>query len=231
MQHYATEESRFHLLPPGINRDRLEVEDPVAERHALREELGLDAQAKVLLCIGSGFRTKGVDRAIEAMASLGEPIRNACHLLIVGSGKQRLLSVLAKRLGVQDRVMFCGAREDVARFYRAADVLVHAARSENTGTVLIEAMICGLPVVVTANCGFAFHVSEADAGLVISEPFAQAALNHAVAESLISPRRGAWIENGPDYCSRKDLYSLIDRAADVIINRAELNRRRHAQGA
>ena len=54
----------------------------------------------------------------------------------------------------------------MAGFYHAADYLVHAARTENTGTVLIEAMICGLPVLVTGNCGFAFHVHDADAGIM-----------------------------------------------------------------
>ena len=231
MHHYGTEASRFHLLPPGINRERLLAEDPAQARARLRAEFGLDERARVLLSVGSGFRTKGVDRAIEALASLPDGTRRDCRLLIVGSGKQRVLASRAQRLGIGDQVVFVGTREDVAAFYHGADALVHAARSENTGTVLIEAMICGLPVLVTGNCGFAFHVREADAGLVLAEPFAQPALNAALAELLTSRRRADWAVNGPAYCRRTDLYSLIERAADVIIGRAERNRGRHAAGA
>ncbi|MDJ0741050.1 MAG: glycosyltransferase family 4 protein [Gammaproteobacteria bacterium] len=231
MRHYATEAARFHLLPPGINRARLQVDDPAVQRAALRAEFGIDAQAPVLLCIGSGFRTKGVDRAIEAMASLPDGLRRACRLLVVGDGKRRALQALVKRRGIAEHVVFCGVREDVAAFYRAADALVHAARSENTGTVLIEAMLCGLPVLATGNCGFAFHVRDADAGLVLAEPFSQPALNAALASLLTSARRPDWAANGPAYCDRVDLYSLIERAADVIIARGERNRGRHAARA
>lgn len=231
MAHYGTEEERFHLLPPGINRERLLAGDPAAQRASLRAEFGLDDGNRVLLCVGSRFRTKGVDRVIAALAGLPPPRRDLCRLLVVGHGKAAPLQRLAARRGIGRQVIFAGTREDVAAFYRAADFLVHAARSENTGTVLIEAMICGLPVLVTGNCGFAMHVAAADAGLVVAEPFEQCRFDHALAELLDSERIPDWRRNGPEYCARTDLYSLIERAADVIIARAERNRGRRARSA
>ncbi len=120
-------------------------------------------------------------------------------------------------------MVFTGAREDVNRFYRGADFLVHAPRSENTGTVLIEAMLCGLPVLVTENCGFAKHVTAADAGITVPEPFDQRLLNTALQQFLESGAREKWVANGPVYCENTDLYSLIERAADVVIERAQRN--------
>ena len=228
VRYHATEEGRFHLLPPGINRERLKLDDPAGVRRRLRAEFGLVDSTQVLLCVGSGFTTKGVDRVIEALASLPVRLRNVCHLLVVGRGKQGALQRLAARRGVGRHVTFCGTREDVAGIYRAADFLVHAARSENTGTVLIEAMLCGLPVLATANCGFAFHVRNADAGIVVEEPFVQARLDRCLQTLLESEHIGRWRHNGPDYCARTDLYSLIERAALVIIARAERNRGSHA---
>ena len=227
---YGTEAERFHLLPPGIDRDRLLKGAHAQDRARLRAEFGLDDNRRVLLCVGSRFRTKGVDRVIEAMASLTLPLRSECHLLVVGDGKPAPLQRLAERLGVGAQVSFTGTREDVPAFYRAADYLVHAARSENTGTVLIEAMICGLPVLATGNCGFAFHVQAADAGLVLPEPFRQSELNKALYDFLLSGQLAAWRENGPAYCAQTDLYSLIECAAEVIIERAERSRRGRAQG-
>ena len=224
IKYYATESDCFHLLPPGINCERLSAEAPEGDRQKLREEFGISEQEQMLLVVGSRFHTKGVDRVIRSLAALPAEQRSSCRLLVVGHGKEGPFRRLAKRLGVAERVIFTGTREDVPRFYRAADYLIHAPRSENTGTVLIEAMICGLPVLVTANCGFAFHVKDADAGMVVSDPFDQKQLDQALAEYLASPRRVDWVSNGPSYCERTDLYSLIERAADVIIARAGRNR-------
>jgi len=227
IRYYGTESYRFHLLPPGINRERLAVDDAAAGRR-LRGEFGITDQELMLLTVGSRFRTKGIDRVIHAVAALPEAQRNNCRLMVVGHGKSGPFSRQARRLGIADRVIFTGTRDDVHRFYRAADYLLHAPRSENTGTVLIEAMICGLPVLVTGNCGFAFHVRAADAGLVVPEPFSQDLLNRMSGEFLGSPRRDDWVANGPSYCEKTDLYSLIERATDVIIRCAERNRGRHA---
>lgn len=229
IHHYGTEPERFHLLPPGINRERLVApSDSEAESAALRDELGVSAEERMILAVGSRFHTKGFDRIIRAFASLAPEVRDSSRLVIVGHGKEKPLQRLAARLGIGDRVLFTGTREDVPRFYRAADYLVHVPRSENTGTVLIEAMLCALPVLVSGNCGFAHHVSDADAGMVLSEPFDQTALNLALEAFLDAPRYDAWSQNGPAYCERTDLYSLIERAADVIVARAERNARGHA---
>jgi UDP-glucose:(heptosyl)LPS alpha-1,3-glucosyltransferase len=173
----------------------------------------------LLLAVGSRFRTKGIDRVIQALASLPEPLKQRCKLVVVGHGKTGQFQRQAARLNLSDRVIFAGTRDDVSRFYRGADFLLHAPRSENTGTVLIEAMLCGLPVLVTENCGFAKHVTAANAGTTVPEPFDQERLNASLLELLKSDSREGWMANGPVYCENTDLYSLIERAADVIIER------------
>ncbi len=71
---------------------------------------------------------------------------------------------------------------------------------------------------------FAQHVAAADAGITIPEPFEQQQLNNSLQKFLQSDSRAEWMVNGPNYCDNTDLYSLIERAADVIIARAERNR-------
>jgi len=223
IQHYGTEEGRFHLLPPGINRERLVSVDPKQDRAEIRQEFQVADDELLLLVVGSRFKTKGVDRVINALASLPEPLQQRCKLVVVGHGKFWLFQGQATRLGISERVVFTGARDGINRFYRGADFLIHAPRSENTGTVLIEAMLCGLPVLVTENCGFARHISAADAGMTVPEPFDQQRLNTALHEYLESGLREEWVANGPAYCENTDLYSLIERAVDVIIERAKRN--------
>ncbi|MCF6282254.1 MAG: glycosyltransferase family 4 protein [Candidatus Polarisedimenticolaceae bacterium] len=228
IHYYQTESARFHLLPPGINRERLQLDKPATEiRQQLLDEFAINDAKQLLLLVGSRFKTKGVDRVIEAFAALENNQEARRYLLVVGHGKQKPYLRLAKKLGIAERVIFTDSREDVPHFYHAADYLIHAPRSENTGTVLIEAMLCGLPVLVTANCGFAHHISDADAGLVVDEPFEQPQLNQQLAQFVTSDRAADWRKNGPEYCNRVDLYSLIDRAAEIIIQRAEHNRSEH----
>lgn len=219
IRHYGAEPERFHLLAPGINRKRL---DQMRDATGLREELGIGPDERMLLAVGSRFHTKGVDRVIRALAALPAALKERSRLVVVGHGKEGAFRLLARRLGVGGRVQFTGTREDVPRFYRAADLLIHAPRSENTGTVLLEAMICGLPVLVTGNCGFAHYVTDADAGRVVVEPFDQSRLNGALAECLsCGDLQQRWRENGPEFCDRTDLYGLIDQAAELIIARAK----------
>ncbi len=226
--HYQTEPERFHLLPPGINRERLQLnQSPEEIRRAIQDEFSIEDAKQLLLVVGSRFKTKGVDRVITAFAALDDNQTAGRYLLIVGHGKQKPYQQLAKKLGVVERVIFTGTREDVPNFYYAADYLIHAPRSENTGTVLVEAMLCALPVLVTANCGFAHHISDADAGLVCDEPFEQQPFNQQLSRFITSNRADEWRKNGPNYCNRVDLYSLIDQAADIIIQRAERNRSKH----
>ena len=85
-----------------------------------------------------------------------------------------------KRKAVTDRVRFLGFREDIAELMAAADVLVHPSRLDVTGQVILEAVVNGLPCVVSGVCGFAEHVAASGSGIVLPEPFAQSAFEAAL---------------------------------------------------
>jgi UDP-glucose:(heptosyl)LPS alpha-1,3-glucosyltransferase len=104
----------------------------------------------------------------------------------------------------------------VPKFLLAADLLIHTARTENTGTVLIEAMAAGLPVLVTENCGYAFHVRDAKAGYLVPMPFEQETLNKALQEVLSGNDLCKLGENGVQYTARVDVTGLHDKAVDII---------------
>ena len=225
MKYYGTEPERFHLLPPGINRARFEQTPSEDDIAALRKELGIKEHEKMLLLVGARFQTKGLDRALDAVAALSAEQVAAVKLVIVGGDKQAPYLKQAQRLQITDRIVFTGAREDLVRFYHAADLLVHPPYTENTGTILIEAMLCNLPILATGVCGFAFHVTAAQAGNICPEPFEQTVFNSMLAEMLDDEVLKSFAGKGLAYCETTDLYSLIERAADVIIQRAEENRR------
>ncbi|MDY6971140.1 MAG: glycosyltransferase family 4 protein [Thermodesulfobacteriota bacterium] len=214
--YYGTPERRFHFLPPGLGKDLLASQDSTQKRAELCYEFSIGLDQNIILMVGSGFKTKGVDRAIRAIASLPSEVVGGTILLVVGEDKTRPFRRLAKRLGVEGQMRFAGGRGDVDRFYRAADLLIHPAYRENTGTALIEAMAAGLPVLATDVCGYGFHIERAGAGKLVPSPFRQETLDQMLAGMLVSEKKNQWQSNGKEYVANMDVFSRPEKAAGII---------------
>ena len=216
IQNYHTAEERFHLLPPGIARDRVAGPDAALIRGALRNELGIADNEFMLLMVGSSFTTKGLDRSICAIASLPRPLRMKTKLFVIGEGKTEPFVRMATKEGLAGQLHFTGGRSDVSRFLLSADLLLHPAYSENTGTVLIEAMASGLPVLASDICGYAFHVKEATGGRLIPSPFQQSTFDLMLKDMLASQSLNYYGLNGREYTARTDVFSMHEKAVDII---------------
>jgi UDP-glucose:(heptosyl)LPS alpha-1,3-glucosyltransferase len=125
---------------------------------------------------------------------------------------------MAASLGLAEQVQILQGRDDIPRFLLGADLLIHPAYNENTGTVLLEAVVAGLPVLTSAVCGYAHYIAEAVAGIVLPEPFAQAAMNAALLRMLSDDAaRRQWQTNGLAFAEHADIYDNAEVAADVIL--------------
>jgi len=91
---------------------------------------------------------------------------------------------------------------------------------ENTGTILLEAMAAGLPVLASAVCGYASHVADARAGELVPEPFRQETLDRLLETMLTGPQRASWRENGRAYAGTLAGLSRARVAVEVIEARA-----------
>lgn len=216
IHYYQTEEKRFHILPPGISKDRKAPENAAQIRNVVRSQYKIAEDDVLLLMVGSGFKTKGLDRAIRGLAFLPGELKKITRLFVIGDDKPKVFMKLAQKLAVDKQVHFLGGRSDVPHFLLAADLLVHPAYHENTGTVLLEAMISGLPVLTTDVCGYAHYLAEANAGVVLPSPFEQVAFNTTLQKMLLSPNRSQWQKNGLAFAEYSDIYSLPERTADLI---------------
>ncbi len=214
---WSTEPARLVLLPPTIDRTRRQPELRLSGAGELtRRQLGIHANQWVWLAIATQPRVKGLDRTIEALREFP-----AARLLIAGiaanTRQGRSLKRWTRHSGAADRIELLGLRHDIPQLMAAADLLVHPARYDTTGTVILEALVNGLPAVTTDACGYAMHVTLANAGVVIPEPFRQSALIGALADAQSADRRMTWSRNGIGYGERTELYSGLDRAADIIV--------------
>ncbi len=213
--YYATAEDRFHLLPPGIARDRIAPENAAQLRAEFRRQSGIKDNEKLLLALGSGFKTKGVDRTLLALAQLPEHWRNRTRLFVVGQDRPDSFVKRARSLGITSQVTFFPGRDDVPSLLLGADLLVHPAYRENTGNVLLEAMIAGLPVITTDICGYAHYVRDANMGAVLASPFSQATYNSELLKQLNDTAQD-WRSRGAHFAKTADIYRRPEFAAQII---------------
>lgn len=214
---YSTPESRFTILPPGVDeRFRNGIACRKARREAMRNELKLKEDDVALLMIGSAFYGKGVDRAIAAMNALSAENLKHCKLFVVGRNDHDRLDMFARRCGVDDRVFFLDARNDIPELLSAADLLVNPARSDAAGVVLLEALCCGTPVLCTGNCGYAQVVEDAG-GIVLSHPFRQTKFNRMLKLLLSMPGRLEELQQTAiDWTVPEEFFSRYEAIADII---------------
>jgi len=178
----GVEEDRLHLIPPGVNPSLFEgpFEDPF-------EGVG---RPRVLF-VGRLAPQKGVRALVVAAALIEDP---SAWVLLVGDGPERkALERKAERIGVGDRVRFLGffAHERLPAALAHADVLVLPSVYEELGTVLLEAMWAGLPIVASRTGGIPDVIEDGVNGLLVppGEPEALArAIDRVLADRGLAYR-------------------------------------------
>lgn len=170
------------LIHNGVPLDRF-TPGPPAE--ALRRELGLCAADEVVCIVGRLTPWKGHPGLLEALSIVARS-RPQVRLVVVGEvafwdrayGEQ--LRAHAARLGIADRVLWPGFRDDVPDILRLCDVFVLPSVDEPFGRAIIEAMAVARPVVATRSGGVPEIVVEGATGLLVAPGDA-----HALAEALL----------------------------------------------
>lgn len=197
VEHYGASLEALCTSLPGIDHS---VFTP-GDRAEARRWLGLADATPLVLSAGRIQPLKGIDIAIAAVARSN--VRPAPHLVVIGgpSGEDgyrelHALRELTKTLDLEPRVHFVPPQphDQLARFYRAADVLVMPSRSETFGLVAAEAQACGLPVVAARVGGLPFVVHHDESGLLVDghDPAGYAAaIDRILGDAPLAARLGA----------------------------------------
>ena len=171
---YKTPDNKFIFIPPYIDKNFF-IDSYTKSTSSINRYF--NKNKKLLIFIGSGFKTKGLDRAIIAFSSLPEKIRNIFNFAIFGKDKEKIYRRLIARYGLEDSIKIFHGHDNVPQLMREAYVLIHPARYENTGLILIEALSQNLPIITTDNCGYSSYVQEDKKSIVLDSPFSQQELN------------------------------------------------------
>jgi UDP-glucose:(heptosyl)LPS alpha-1,3-glucosyltransferase len=210
-RYYDVPGDRIHHIPNGVSLATYNIELRQQHRASIRAQLNVPLDKPVILFVGSGFTRKGLAPLIEAAANL----ESLPELWVVGHDtRMETFKRLAQKRGLGNRVRFIGPQKDVRPWYGAADIAALPSVYEPFGTVVLEAMACGLPTVVSTMCGGRELVERFDPALVcdIAERVElSASLNRALSHSR-SPESATLVRRA---ASRYDLDTMIDRTLAV----------------
>ncbi|CAJ0992671.1 glycosyltransferase family 4 protein [Pantoea sp. Nvir] len=188
-----------------------------ANRYAMRQRLQLPDSATVLIYVGSGFKRKGLQAAIQALAPSNR------YLIIVGQDKKvAYYQQLANQLNCLNRLRFVGVHQDVQPFYHAADALLLPTLYDPFPNAVLEAMACGLPVITSTGCGGAEFITDGQEGF-ICDALDINTLNHAImaipalsANSSLGKAARCKIET---YVPQRLAQSLTSLYQEIILHR------------
>lgn len=167
----------------GITRDRITVVhngvnplSPISQedRDHCRAELGIPPCDQVIGAVGSLYSVKGHRFLIDAVPQVLKRFPDTTFL-IVGRGELEVaLKEQTERLGVANKVMFLGLRQDVPRLLAVMDIFALSSLSEGLSMAILEAMTAGKPIVATRVGGNPELVEEGRTGFLVESQSSQA---------------------------------------------------------
>ncbi|UCG32419.1 MAG: glycosyltransferase [Phycisphaerales bacterium] len=191
---YEVPREKVFVVPPGYDDNRF---FPVsgASRLALKKEHQFEGP--IVLALGRMAHNKGYDLLIQAMPVVFERIKGARLLLAIGSTEPsprereqiEELKQLAERLGVAGRIIYRDyiPDDELADYYRMADVFALSSRYEPFGMTAVEAMACETPAVITTEGGLWEQIIWGLDG-IYANPFDPQAFGHAICAVLQHPK-------------------------------------------
>lgn len=164
---YHLPPEKLAVLPNGIDQDGFLSKLNQREGINLRNEIGVDGEGKLVVMIGRLVSEKDWITFIKVAEKVKQVSDRNINFLIVGSGPDELaLRNMVNELNLEN-VRFLGYRDDIPVILQQSDVMVLTSRIESFGTVILEAMLAGCPVVATQISGPASILTHEIDGLLV----------------------------------------------------------------
>ena len=189
-QEYNVPEDKLTVVHSGIRWQEM------ADTYVNREKVGdslvrqhqLDPRWRMLLFLGSGFDRKGLDAAIQGLATLPP----AYHLIVVGKGKPEPYLKLAASLGCRERIHFCGPQVQGWRYASFCDALVLPSYYDPFGGAAAEGHAMGIPVLVSDKTGYADWVENGVNGVIVPTPLTPERMKQGFGDLMHLVENPAW---------------------------------------
>lgn len=167
LSHYGPLEERLFVIPSGVDSTTYSPANIPLYRNEIRRRHRVPVADTLVLFVGGYWERKGVPQAIMALARLRS---SEVTLLVVGRGDTAHHRELARREGVERRVIFAGHSKETWKYYAASDIFLLPSLYEPFGLCILEAMASGLPVVISREAGAAELIQDRVNGLLLEDP-------------------------------------------------------------
>ncbi len=203
------------VIPSGIDFSEFSI---LPEKGELQNKFPFLKGKKIILFLSRINWIKGLDILMESFKEIVKT-RNDLHLLVagedLGDGYKEVVKGRVKEGGIEDMVTFTGLLKgkDKIMAYAGSDIFVLPSYSENFGMVVIEAMACGIPVIISDKVGLSKNVKEYNAGIVVNTKAEN--ITEALKALLDDGElRKTYAEKGKKFAQ----YYNIENVADIMIN-------------
>lgn len=193
-ENYSTEESRISVIPCGVNPvdfDPSKIDQGWI--HEFKEQFGLQNK-QVITTVGRISRSKDYETFLRGIAICAKNNPNL-QGLIVGSERRNnqkyrtQLSILARHLGIEDRIVFAGNQSQLPEIYSLSDAVVSSSKNPETfGLTLIESMAMNTPVIASRHGGPLDIIDDGENGYLFVPGNADD-LAEQIGKALAAPQR------------------------------------------
>jgi glycosyltransferase involved in cell wall biosynthesis len=206
---------KIDLIYNGVNLD--EFTKPEIKKN-IREEFDIKEDELVLANIGRICRQKGQEYLIEALPYVLKSFTKFKLLLIGAGSKEELLMKRIKELGIEDKIIFAGFRNDIPAILSMIDFLVHTAIYEGCPWVIIEAMAAGKPIVSSNIESVAEIMVDGETGY-LAESKSPEDIAAKIIKMIYNPERDKMGEKGRKIVEEKFIFDeKIDRIEELYLS-------------
>lgn len=171
LERFNVEKNKVKVVHNGINKSFFNNK---FNKKLLRKELNLPEDKKIILYVGRFVPRKGALNLVKAIPDVIKKYPNALFVFVGGGFDEGswyekiIIEYIGKNhLKNRTKIIPWGSRKDLIKYYCASDILIHPANYEPFGNIILEAMACGLPVMVSRSGGPEEIVAES--GIILDK--------------------------------------------------------------
>ena len=173
------------VISHGVNSIDFFPQKEISEKIIRNRHLELKSDT-IILFVGA-FERKGLATLLRALKKVCERHQD-WKLIIVGSGPQKDMEILAKKLKISQHILFAGPRQDVAAYYQAADLFILPSHYDPFGLVGAEALASGCPSILSLQSGCSDLINEGKNGFLLKDSTDSTELSQLIIAFLSQPQ-------------------------------------------
>ena len=167
IENFGVRSDKISVVPGSVDLERFR---PASDRNALRRKMGWPLDRRIIFCVRRLVARMGVAELIESFAKIAARLPDVDLHIGGRGGLESDLRARALRLGLEQRIVFCGfiPESDLPDYYAASDLsILPSQKLEGFGLAAVESLACDVPVLVTPVGGLPEVVAGLGQNLIL----------------------------------------------------------------